>query len=122
MLVLDTSAIIEVAKGSEQGQKIMEFAGESLLVTTPFSIYEALYSPDKDTEKIRELIEKTTMLDYSKDSAHATIEIEKELWKSGKMINLVDIFIAAICVGHGYAIVTCDNDFKKISKLKAHVF
>lgn len=121
MLVLDTSAMIEVAKGSERGQKILSFAGGSPLATTPFCVYEALYS-EKDTEKIRELIEKTTMLDYNKDSAHATIEIEKELWKSGKMINLVDVFIAAVCVGHGYAIVTCDNDFKNIAKLKAHVF
>ena len=121
MLVLDTSAMIEVVKDSERGRKITEFVGELPTATTPFCVYESLY-PEKGTEKIKEMIGKMKMLDYDKESAHITIEIEKELWRTGKMINLVDIFIAAICVRHGHEIVTCDEDFRKISKLKSRVF
>ncbi len=121
MLVLDTSAMIEVTKDSERGRRITEFVGELPLATTPFCVYEALYH-EKGTEKIREMVEKMTMLDYNKESAYATIEIEKELRKAGKMINLVDVFIAAICVNSGLAIVTCDEGFRNVKKLKAHVF
>lgn len=121
MLVLDTSAMIEVAKGSERGQKIMEFLGDKAFTAASFSVYEALF-PEKGTEKISEMIDLMEILNFDKESAKLSIEIEKDLKKAGKMINLLDIFIAAICVKYGYEIITCDEDFKKISKIKARVF
>ena len=121
MLVLDTSAMIEIAKGTERGLKIGEFLKGKMFTTTSFSVYEALFR-EKGTQKISEMIDLMGVISFDKESARISIETERELKKSGKMINLLDIFIAAICINHGHEIVTCDEDFRKISKLKSHVF
>ena len=118
MFILDSSAIIDVIHGNERGAKIVNIIGEEKTCITSISIHEILLS-EKETEMATEFIEKSYTLNFEKDSAKISAQIEKDLKKAGKMINKGDIFIAAICIQTNSTLIACDNDFKKVNGLKS---
>ena len=119
MYLLDSSAIIEILGDSEIGKKIVHLVGESLVCTTSFSLYEILLGVShKDKERISQFFSSIDILYFDARAAEFSVGIEKELVRSGKLINKVDIFIAGICKFHNKTVISLDFDFKKIEGLK----
>jgi predicted nucleic acid-binding protein len=51
-----------------------------------------------------------------------SIDIQQELSRKGRTVNLVDVFIASISLGRDASLVTCDRGFEQISGLDVQVF
>ena len=120
MFILDSSAIIDVVHGNERGTKILDIVGNEKFYITAFSVNEILFS-EKSIEKMKEFIEKSYVFNFDKEAAKISVQIEKDLRKTGKMINKADIFIAAICMQTNSMLVACDKDFKKVTGLNCVV-
>jgi len=123
MYFLDTSAIIDLIYGTVRGEKIKNFIHGKPISTSAFTIYELLMGLKKDeVKKIRSFLKAITVFNFDTKSAIKSAEIERSLKKRGGLINKVDIFIAGICLGHNFNLVTCDQDFIKIKTLKVKIF
>ncbi len=121
--LLDSSAIIELFCGKDKGMAIDKFLGKSPLKSSSFSVYEVLKMLRKHEELVsRGFFQEAEIISFGENEALESVEIEKELKKSGTIINRVDIFIAGICRFNNYEIITCDKHFTKIKSLKVHLF
>ena len=115
---LDSSAFIEVIHNTPKGIEIAQNFGNELMMLTSVTLYEVLAGKRPHEEEfIRKNMETATMLDFTKASAEAAAEIEKELKASGKMINQMDILLAGICRATNTGVITLDKDFEKVKGL-----
>jgi|SRR3989338_255088 len=122
MLVLDTSSVLEVLKGSVKGRRISDMVKDDAFFITSLTAYEILFGMKEGEEnKMSEFIEGVEILVFDSESSKKSGAIARHLKKSGNMINVVDILIAGICVEKGAEIITFDRDFGKIHGLKARI-
>jgi len=122
MLVLDTSAIIEIVHGTSKGKLILEKIGKEPAATTALNVFEIFRNVNQsEIEVFRNSMFSLNILDFDSMAALESAAIEKELAKSGNKINLSDILIAGICKKHNWAIVTLDEDFAKVNGLNVIV-
>jgi predicted nucleic acid-binding protein len=120
MYVLDSSAVIEILAGTENGNKIITMTKSHPVFVTPFTIFEVargLKDVNIDVEKFVE----SNVLNFDKESSSWSATIERELVKIGKKINSIDIFIAAICLANNKTLITLDKDFSVIKDLKVKI-
>ena len=123
MYCLDSSAIIEILCGTEEGKKISELTNNLPTFISSFSIYELLRGANSsDKEKINKFLSESEVLGFDTNSAKKSADLELELKKSGTPINNVDIFISGICLSKRLIIVTCDKDFLKVKGLVVKYF
>lgn len=120
MFILDSSAIIEIIHNTERGRKAVDVVGDEKVYITSLSVNEVLFS-EKETKEMENFIKNAYVFSFDKEAAKISVQIEKDLKKAGKMINKIDIFIAAICVQTNSTLLACDNDFKKVANLKCTV-
>lgn len=119
MIVLDTSAIIEILDGTAKGMKIKEMIREKEVCTTAFSIYELLVPAIGEEKASLELfLANFKVFSYDYASARKSSELQKEMSKKGMELSRVDMFIASICLTRNISLLTLDKDFKRISGLK----
>ncbi len=119
MYILDSSAFIELLRESPSGKKIAGKIGDTPAITTVFTVNELLIGAKGIQRKtIEKLFEGIEIINYDKDSAIKSVEIEEMLIKKGQAINKVDIFIAGICVTNKKPLITLDKHFKRIPELK----
>lgn len=118
MYILDSSAIIEILKGTEIGAEIINIIGDESTVATAFSVHELLIGAKaREIEKIQKFFSEIIIMHFDKEAAIKSVEIEKE-----KRIEESDIFIAPICISHNAVLVTLDKDFENIKDLKLRLF
>ena len=119
MYILDSSAFIELINESPVGKKIAKKIRDVPAITTVFTINEILIGAKGIHRKaLEKLFEGVEVIEYDKDSALKSVEIEEVLMKKGQIINKVDIFIAGICLANNKQLVTLDKHFKRIPELK----
>ena len=131
MIVLDTSAIIDLARGGKETVEAIEAAekkGRSI-ATTSVSIFE-LFTPvfhknmQKKEKMLKTLIQNMTMLPLSQDAAEESARIMGALLKIGRPVNVLDALIAGIAQSNNAEeVLSRDADYKeiaKISNLKIH--
>lgn len=121
MILLDTSALIEISYGTEIGRKIKSIISYQETYIASISVYEYLYSA-KSWEIGLNVIENLGVFDFSKKDAIKSIEIEKELSKKGQMINKLNIFIAAVAINKNAILISMDKHFANIKELKSKLF
>ncbi len=118
MILMDTSSIIEFLEETETGEKIKDIMKDEIAAVSTITINELLVTSEgKEREKIGNLLKSMHVFSFDEKSSYKSIEIEKKLRKEGKMINKLDIFIAATCLVNNLSILTADKDFKKIESL-----
>ncbi|MBS3137737.1 PIN domain-containing protein [Candidatus Woesearchaeota archaeon] len=122
MYLLDTSALIELSYGTELAYKIKELIGQEYTVITTISIEEFLVGIDETKFDIALSVFGAFHV-YALDieSAIESAKIERELKKNGKIIQRSNIFIAGICKRHNLELITCDEDFLRITSLRVRV-
>ena len=116
MVVLDTSITIDFLYGDKEAYSSLDnFSSEDIFLT-PFTIFELL--KNKNRENMEGFIDSINTLIFDSKSAKISSKIYKDLKNKGIMINIVDIFIASICISHNDRLITKDKDFSRIDGLK----
>src|SRR3989338_8183738 len=119
MIVLDTSAIVEILRGTDIGKRIAEKFNKDIKFTTAISAYELMLGiKDKDTIKVESFLNDLDILDFDIKAGKESAQIEKELKSKGNLINKIDILISGICKNYNATILTLDHDFLKIKGIK----
>ena len=123
MLLLDTSAIIEVLNGTKIGLSIKKEMESDKVITTVLNKYEIMVGiKPHEKEKTESFFEQMDVVPLTIKEMSLCIAINKKLTTAGKMINETDIFIAGICQELDAAIITLDRDFLRVPQLKVRVF
>jgi len=119
MILLDSSALIEILHDTEKGKNAVSLIGDEIICIAAFSIYEVMFSiKERERNKI-EIVKMLNVLDFDKRAALKSIEIEKQLMREGRLIKKIDIFISAICAVNDLRIITADEDFRNVGVLEA---
>jgi len=119
MAVLDSSAIIHILEGTNEGKLIEAKFREQLISTTSISINEVLIGlTKKERELAMPFIKSLEVLPFDEAAALKSIELEDYLKSKGRTIGKQDIFIASICIIHDLPLITTDKDFKNVDCLK----
>lgn len=123
MFILDTSAIIEIINGTQNGKRIINETIGEMIFTTCFSVYEInLGAKQKEIPFIEDLFENLEVLNFDYIQAKESATIYKKLSIKGMIVNEIDIFIASICLLNNMTLVTTDKDFLRIPNLKIKHF
>ena len=117
MIILDSSAVIEILKGTEAGSAVLKNTHEEQVFHTALTLQEVLLGTP-NIEKVIRYFNSSEILGFEKHDAITSVEIERDLTKKGTKINKLDIMIAAMCINRSAMLVTLDKDFQKIERLR----
>jgi predicted nucleic acid-binding protein len=114
-MILDTSVLIEImADNQSVKRRLTQLGGR--VATTVISKYELLkWHDDKAASGMLSIMDSHP---FDGTASERSARIYKELKRSGKMINELDILIASIAIARDELLVTLDGDFKSVEHLK----
>lgn len=119
MIVLDTSALIDLFRGGEEIQKLV--GGD--VATTSINYHEIFvgikhHKAKAEERFFRRFFSDIKMLDFDLASAERSSEIMAWLLALGISVNAFDVLITGIAVANGAeGLITRDSDFKSIAKV-----
>lgn len=119
-VALDTNAYSALQKGDIVISDLVRTATDiGLPITVLGEIYYGVFDGNKTTENSSNLqkflsVERVNVLHSDEKTAEIFGEIATELKILGKPMQQNDIWIAALCKQHGYALVSNDYGFKNI--------
>ncbi len=116
MIVLDSSAIIDLFLGTELGKKVKAKIGQESIAVTSISVHEVLVGY-KDKEVVTNFFKSVTVISFDEQASYKSCELDEVLKKKGKPIAKLDLFIASICMHHNLSLITTDKDFKEVEGL-----
>ena len=120
MIIIDTDVLIEIFdKESKKGETAinkLKQANENIAITS-LNLHEILFGHYKRKKKIDEIAELTT-IDFTKEDAKLSAQIEQELEKKGKPATRIDTMIAAIAINNNAKLFTFNTrHFQNIKNL-----
>lgn len=127
MACLDTSFLIDLLKNHPNAilmKDKLEKNNIPISLPSPIIIelirgFNSLHSNKHEQQIIMEFIRSTTTLPLDKTSAILAGEIENQLIKEGKTIDIEDIMIAAISITNNQSLITRNSKhFERIKTLK----
>lgn len=119
MIVLDTSALIDLFRGEEEIRKVI--GGD--VATTAVNYYEIFVGIRRHKAKaeerfFRRFFSDIKTFDFDKIAAEKSSEIMGRLIALGTPVNSFDVLIAGIAVSNGAEVlITKDRDFEAIAKV-----
>ena len=119
MIILDTSALIDLFRGGNEIRKIVD--GD--VASTAISYHEIYVGIKRNKAKAEErfftrFFSETKILDMDRASAEKSSDIMSRLLALGISVNAFDVLIAAIAVANGAkTLITRDRDFESIAKV-----
>ncbi len=122
MITLDSSALIELIRGTEKGKRVQSHIAHEESATSVVCVHELLIGTrESKMEQMKEFLSTFTSLPVDMETAHQSAELQRTLTRDGKMIGQLDIFIAATALVHNVPLVTLDKDFRNVEGLKVIV-
>lgn len=119
MILLDTSAVIELLEGTVKGQKVQNLIKDNAVGISSITLNEFLIGcRDKQREIFQNFVAALEVFSFDSDAAYKSEFVEKSLMRKGKIIGKMDIFIASICLVQDIPLITIDKDFKNVDRLK----
>lgn len=112
-ILVDTSAIIEWRVGNPNVIRAIN-ESENINISS-LSQYEVLVGDE--SERVKEFFRNFPLLPFTVRDSLKAVSIYRSLAKKGKIINTMDMLIAAQALERGLTIVTKDGDFDKIKEL-----
>src|SRR3990170_3726018 len=113
MTCLETTFLIDLLRGDQNAKLLkggMEHLGETV-VAAPSVMEIWAEASEKQREKINQLLESIPTLPLDEKAAKMAAEIETDLFRQGKIIQVEDIMIAAIAKVNNQTLVTRDSDY-----------
>ncbi len=116
MVVLDTSILIDFMDGKIEARKAIEkFEGHGIRITV-FTKYELLRGETPaNAAKIHGVLKTLNILYYTDEAVEESVTIYKSLKARGRLINEIDVLIAAISIRNGDILLTSDKHFNDIA-------
>jgi predicted nucleic acid-binding protein len=125
LIVLDTDVLIKILnKKSLEGQSIyekLEKNGGSFAITS-ITLYEILYFFMKRKMNNLPPLHLLHVLEFSKQDAQKTAELEIELEKKEKKVLKTSLIIAAIVMNKGASLCTLNKDFDELKNIGLKLF
>ena len=129
MILLDTSALIDLLANKDKAVKVLTRYKNDPLSISVITWAELqigfLYFTSKKQEKARKKLEELIeggileILDITRPVALQYASLQTVLLKIGKPIASFDGLIAATALSYNYTLITSDASFKRIPKLKS---
>lgn len=119
MILLDTSAVIELLKGTKKGFEIKTILEPDLAAVSSITLNEVLTGEKRNREILIAFLQETIILPFDEEAAWKSVEIEEELYKKGKPLSKLDLYIASIAMAHNLTIISLDSDFKDVKGLQS---
>lgn len=124
-MILDTSFVIDVLENKEEAVERLKQAENSskpIKISSPttFELWSGLQrSNNKQSEKqsILEIVSSMNKAELDDNAAKKGGELDAKLISQGKRIQPQDCMIAGIAITKSEKLLTCDNDFNKISEI-----
>ena len=119
MIVLDTSALIDLLRGGEEIRTVV--GGD--VATTAVNYHEIFvgirhHKAKAEERFFRRFFSDIKILDFDLDAAQRSSEIMARLLALGISVNSFDVLIAGIAVANGAeSLITRDRDFESIAKV-----
>ncbi|MBS3148356.1 type II toxin-antitoxin system VapC family toxin [Candidatus Woesearchaeota archaeon] len=101
---LDSNVLIALLNKDEPTRELLSTI-DAQLFTTSIGTFEVWYGRKK-SEVVFELLEWLEKLDFDDTCARIAGDIMRDLKSKGKMIDIRDAFIAAICIKNGIELLT----------------
>ncbi|VVB63332.1 tRNA(fMet)-specific endonuclease VapC [uncultured archaeon] len=119
MIVLDTSALIDLFRGGEEIRKALGDDVASTAVNYHEIFAGIKHHKAKAEERFfRRFFSDIKILDLNLIAAERSSEIAGRLLALGTVVNSVDVLIAGIAVANGAeTLITRDRDFESISRV-----
>ncbi len=112
-LCLDSDVLIALIRGEPRADVLDTLDAE--FCVSAVNVFE-VWLGRKSQEKISELLATFITLDLTRKCAQIAADIRRELQNKGEDLDLRDIFIAAICIGHDVPLLTFNT--KHFSRLQ----
>ncbi len=103
-ICLDSDVLIALLNKDEKTKQIIESLDADFFITT-VNTFEVWYGRKK-TEPIFEMLELLHSLDMNEKTAKLAGDILRKLKDDGKMIDMRDLFIGAICITNDIELLT----------------
>ncbi len=117
MILADTSVLIGLLRGDIEAEEI-ENRGK---IATCYPVECELYkgtriarNTEKGVRQVEKLLDRIGELKADRESARKFSELKQNYTE----INELDLMIAGICLSHGAALLTRDEDFREIQELE----
>ncbi|MBI2971297.1 MAG: type II toxin-antitoxin system VapC family toxin [Candidatus Aenigmarchaeota archaeon] len=118
MYILDSTVIIDILRSVAAAEKMNKLVEDAPAATTAFSVFEVFLGlKENEKQAAHDFFSTIPVVDFSQDASFRSVEIERDLTKRGKKTNLVDVFIAGICLADNHTLVTSDKGFRHIKEL-----
>ena len=108
-ICLDTDVCIEVLRSSERSAEILNKTQNKEVFVTSVTAYELLLRKT-NLDVVKVFLGNLQILDFDKQSAMIASEMTKSLKEKGKMIQPIDIFIAAISKSNDCPLLTFNTN------------
>jgi len=120
MVLIDTTVMVDALRNKKIALTIIEsYSGKDRLATSIITKYEILRGVTKKGANLAsELLNRFIILDFDENSLAEAVRIYQTLSSEGKMINELDIIIAAIAAANNEVLITRDNDFSNLNSNK----
>jgi tRNA(fMet)-specific endonuclease VapC len=118
LIILDTSALIDLFRGGDEIRKVIE--GD--VATTVLNYHEIFvgirhHKAKAEERFFRRFFSDIKILNYDIIAAERSSEIMSRLLALGISVNAIDVLIAAIAVANGAeTLISKDRDFECIAK------
>jgi len=122
MILMDTSYLILLARGSPKAENLIDLIDNEGGVLTTISYFEIFRSGNKMSKKeqryFTRLFSTYPVLSLDVRAAHKASELWYKLERLGRITNVLDVLIGGIMIANGIdKIVTSDKDFLEIGKI-----
>jgi len=121
MILLDTSYLVSLAKGSPEAEKVIDFVEKEGVALTSISLFEIFRFKMSGVERryFEQLFSTYPVLPLDADSAERASKIWVDLERVGQPVNVLDVLIAGVMKANGISkIITSDEDFMVIGKVE----
>jgi len=115
---LDTDACISILNNEERAKRLIDAIEFDNTYTSVVTLFELLMR-ETNLGAIETLRSKVTVLEFNENASRKASYIYKDLKKKGKLIEIKDLFIAAICIINNCKLATFNKKhFENIKELK----
>jgi len=125
LIFLDTDILVNILRRKNRGEQWKDFLKDKSIAFTTITAFELFLGAeiskkyDQNMKAIKSLIQQFPVLPLSIKSSYIAASIYSDLQKKGQMIELNDIYIAAVTLEHGAELATDNvNHYQRVSQLK----
>ncbi len=121
MYLLDSSVVIELMGAGKRSEAVVNTVGTGEVAISPFTVHEIVFGLEKEDQKWAEFLDDIVIINYDRQCAEISAEIDKNMSKTGTKLGVIDILIASVAIRNKLPLVTFDKGFSRVKGLDAKI-